>query len=111
MLLERADLLVWLDLARATVMRQVSWRTLRRRTRREALWNGNIEPPLHTFFTNPEHIVRWAWSTRHAAASRVATAAREHPGLVIVRLDSRRSAYRWLAGPLSAAATHAQASR
>ena len=27
---------------------------------RQVLWNGNIEPPLWTVFTDPEHIVRWA---------------------------------------------------
>ena len=36
-LAERADLLVWLDLPRVTVMRQVAARTLSRRLRREVL--------------------------------------------------------------------------
>jgi hypothetical protein len=45
-LAERADLLIWLDLTRGVVMWQVVRRTLRRRLRREVLWNGNIEPPL-----------------------------------------------------------------
>lgn len=46
-LADRADLVVWLDLPRRSVMRQVVTRTVRRRFRREVLWNGNIEPPLH----------------------------------------------------------------
>ena len=45
--------------------RRVVKRTLGRRLRREVLWAGNVEPPLRTFFTDREHIVRWAWSTRH----------------------------------------------
>ena len=48
LLLGRADLLVWLDLTRAAVMRQIVPRTLRRRLRRVELWNGNVEPPLWT---------------------------------------------------------------
>ena len=48
---DRADLMVWLDLPRATVMRQVTARTLRRRLTRQELWNGNVEPPLRTILT------------------------------------------------------------
>ena len=65
---ERADLLVWLDLSRITVMYQIIRRTLRRRLHREVLWNGNIEPPLRTFLTDHQHIVRWAWNTHHKTA-------------------------------------------
>lgn len=32
--------------------------------RREELWNGNVEAPLRTFFTDRGHIVRWAIRTR-----------------------------------------------
>ncbi|GAB1640590.1 AAA family ATPase [Krasilnikovia sp. MM14-A1259] len=99
-LAERADLLVWLDLPRARVMRQVVRRTLVRRLRRQELWQGNIEPPLWTFFTNPEHIVRWAWSTHHQSAAKVVALRRERPDLPIVRLHSRAAAARWLHGPL-----------
>ncbi|MBW8871708.1 MAG: AAA family ATPase, partial [Leifsonia sp.] len=64
-LAERADLLVWLDLpyARVTFPR-VLRRTLSRRLHRTRLWNGNQEPPLRTFFTDPEHIVRWSIASR-----------------------------------------------
>jgi adenylate kinase family enzyme len=41
---QRADMVVWLDLPRRTVMRQVSLRTVRRVLTREELWNGNREP-------------------------------------------------------------------
>lgn len=40
---ERADTVVWLDLPRRTVMRQVIARTLYRVLRRQELWNGNRE--------------------------------------------------------------------
>lgn len=99
-LAERADLLVWLDLPRITVMRQVLQRTLKRRLRRERLWNGNMEPPLWTLFTDSEHIVRWAWSTHHESASRVSALLQERPDLTVVRLRSREEAHGWLHGPL-----------
>lgn len=100
LLAERADLLVWLDLSRATVMRQVVRRTIHRRLRRQVLWNGNIEPSLWTIFTDPEHIVRWAWSTQHRTAHRIAALQADHPELVIVRLQDHRCVRRWVDGAL-----------
>lgn len=41
---KRADTVVWIDLPRRTVMRQVIVRTVRRAVTREELWNGNREP-------------------------------------------------------------------
>lgn len=100
LLAERADLLVWLDLSRITVMCQIIRRTLRRRLHREVLWNGNIEPPLRTFLTDHQHIVRWAWNTHHKTALRVAALQERLPELTIVRLTGRTAVERWLAGPL-----------
>lgn len=105
LLADRADLMVWLDLPRATVMRQVVGRTLRRRLRREPLWNGNLEPPLHTVFTDPEHILRWAWSTHHLSSERMQALQQRRPGLPMVRLLSRNDVDRWLAGPLAEVVT------
>jgi adenylate kinase family enzyme len=99
-LAERADLVIWLDLPRATVMRQVVRRTLKRRLRRERLWNGNVEPPLRTFFTDSEHIVRWAWTTHHESAARVSALLRDRPDRVVVRLRSHHEADGWMHGPL-----------
>ncbi|TQC41614.1 AAA family ATPase [Rhodococcus sp. WS4] len=100
-LADRADLLVWLDLPRATVMRQVTGRTLRRRLRREILWNGNIEPPLHRFLLDPDHIVRWAWNTHHKYPHRIDAIRRRRPDLTIVRLRTRADIERWVDGPLT----------
>ena len=99
-LAERADLLVWLDLPRSLVMRQVVRRTLVRRLRREELWNGNLEPPLWTILTSRDHIVRWAWRTHRQSAERVRSLLPERPGLPVVRLRSRTEIGRWLQGPL-----------
>jgi hypothetical protein len=79
---------------------RVIHRTLRRRLRRERLWNGNVEPALHTFFSDPEHIVRWAISTRHTYRERVPPLEAQHPQLVVVRLRTPREVEAWLAGPL-----------
>jgi hypothetical protein len=87
--------IVWLDLPTAVVMRRVVVRTLRRRLRREVLWNGNTEPPLRAVFTDPDHIVRWAWKTRHATAERVAAVLEERPELVVVRLRTASEVKRW----------------
>ena len=101
LLLERADLLVWLDLPRYVVMQQVVRRTVRRRLRREVLWNGNQEPPFRTIFTDPEHIVRWAWTTHHRTPAHMRIILAERPGFAVVRLRSHREAQAWLGGPLT----------
>jgi len=101
LLAARADLLIWLDLPFGTVtLPRVVARTLRRRLGRQELWNGNIEPPLATFFTDPEHIVRWSIRTRNLYRERIVAVAAEHPDLPIVRLRTTRGVERWLAGPL-----------
>ncbi|SDQ78368.1 hypothetical protein [Quadrisphaera sp. DSM 44207] len=104
LLAERADLLVWLDLPRATVLRQVVRRTLVRRLRRQVLWNGNLEPPLHHFVTDRDHIVRWAWRTHGLIGPRIEALLRQRPDLVIVRLRSRAEVERWTGRVLEPAA-------
>lgn len=81
--------MVWLDLPRATVMRPVVTRTLRRRVRRTPLWNGIVEPPLWPFLTDGEHVVRWAWNTHAKTAVKVEAVAARRPDLPVVRLGSR----------------------
>ena len=97
LLLERAELLVWLDLPTWRTMWQVTRRTVLRRVRRQVLWNGNTEGPLRTFLTDPDHIVRWAWRTRHKYDGLDRQVAQERPGLPVVRLRSHAEARDWLA--------------
>lgn len=101
LLAERADTMVWLDYPRALVMWRVTRRTLQRRFRREVMWNGNVEPPLSTFFTSKEHIVRWAWDTHLKTGQRVTELLRAGTHVNVVRLRSPREANAWLAGPLA----------
>lgn len=95
-LLERATLLVWLDLPVRTQMMQVIARTIRRRITRAELWNGNREGPLLGLLHDREHIIRWAWDTRHLARTRMAVIRTSHPELPVVHLRSRRAMRTWL---------------
>lgn len=90
----RADTVVWLDLPRAQVMRQLVLRTLRRVVLREQLWNGNRESLRDVLARDPERsILRWAW-TRHAP-QRAAYAAQADERWI--RLTSRAEMRRFLA--------------
>lgn len=104
-ILERADTLIWLDLPTTLTLYQLARRTIRRRLRKVELWNGNYEGPLHGFFTDPDHILRWGIRTRNKLRDRVPAVAALHPGLHVVRLVSRRDIERWIshvaAGPVS----------
>lgn len=102
MLAEHADVLVWLDLPFVGVtFPRLLRRTLRRRRCHEVLWNGNVEPPLHTLLTDPAHVVRWAVRHRHKYRDQVPPLKHSYPHLVIVRLTSRREVRQWVAGPLT----------
>lgn len=100
LLAARADLVVWLDLPRALVMRQVLRRTVVRRLRREVLWNDNVEPPMWRMLVDPEHVVRWAWTTYPLVAPRVVELQRRRPDLAVVRLSDGDEVRTWVGGPL-----------
>jgi adenylate kinase family enzyme len=100
LLVERADLLVLLDLPRRVVMTRIVRRTLSRRVRHTELWNGNVEPPLRTIVSDRDHIIRWAWRTHHDHLPRVTRCVERHPTLPVVRLRAPGQIEDWLAGPL-----------
>jgi adenylate kinase family enzyme len=100
----RADLLVWLDLPFPVALARLVRRTVRRSVRREELWNGNREAPLHTFFTDRDHVIRWSVRSRRSYRERIPAVAAARPELPVVRLRSRREVDRWLrdvVGPLA----------
>jgi adenylate kinase family enzyme len=88
----RADTVVWLDLPRPTVMRQVVRRTLRRALTRQELWNGNREPLSNFYKWDPRvNIIRWTWVMYARSVARY-SAAMEDPrygDLEFFRLRSR----------------------
>jgi adenylate kinase family enzyme len=98
----RADTVVWLDLPRRTVMRQVTWRTVRRAVTRQELWNGNREPLVNFLSWVPEEsVISWAWHSHAKYRTRYGAAAADpaNAHLTFIRLTSRRDAARFLADP------------
>jgi len=98
LVMARATLVVWLDYPIWLRMARATRRTVSRSLRRTPLWNGNVEPPLWTFFTDRDHILRWAWSTRHKyddLPAQLADCGRSD--LPVVRLRSQRETEVWLA--------------
>jgi adenylate kinase family enzyme len=97
---QRADTVLWIDLPRRTVMRQLVPRTLRRMSTGEELWNGNTESWRFLFSLDPhESILIWAWTQHRACARRYEAAARDpaHRHLDFIRLPSRAAAARLVA--------------
>jgi adenylate kinase family enzyme len=93
LLWNRADTLVWLDLPRSAVMRQVIRRSLARAITGRELWNGNREG--FRDWLDPGHPIRWAW-TQHARKRRaVPERIAANPHLSVIRLTSSRAARRW----------------
>jgi adenylate kinase family enzyme len=111
-LLEHADTLVWLDHPRHVVMRRVAVRTAVRRVRRQELWNGNVEPPLRTVFTDREHLLRWAWKSHGRTGERVRAVLEGEHGerVTVVRLRGQREVDQWRSGPLRRAAERGEES-
>lgn len=97
LLLERAEMLVWIDVPIRTQMWQLVMRTLRHRFLRQELWNGNREGPLWGVFTERDHVIRWGWRTRNSTAERIPLVVERHPALPVIRVRSRHDLDRWLA--------------
>ena len=98
---ERADAVVWFDLRRATVMRQLLGRTLRRAAGRVELWNGNRERWRNVFSRDPkESVIAWGWHN-HDRYHEQFTAAAGDPRwshLSFHRIRSRRDVRHLLQG-------------
>ncbi|WP_223878346.1 AAA family ATPase [Microbacterium radiodurans] len=91
-----ADTVVWLDLPRTRVLRQVVARTVRRGLRHEELWHGNRERLGNLLRRDPErNIVRWAWTNHPVIRARML--ARIAAGEDIVRLCTRADVDAWIA--------------
>ena len=90
----RADTIVWLDLPRRTVMRQVTARTWQRWAHGERLWNGNRESLRKTLFTT-DSILWWAWTSFQENRDRYHELL---PGVSqqVIHIHSRAELDRWL---------------
>ncbi len=89
----RADTVIWLDLPRPLVMRQIITRTLGRAITRRELWNGNREDWRNMLSLNPQRsVIVWAWTT-HALNRARYLAAQADPAyrhLEFIRARSHR---------------------
>jgi adenylate kinase family enzyme len=74
----RADTVIWLDLPRWRVMRQIIGRTLRRMATGAELWNGNREHWRNLFGPPEDSMILWSW-TRHGMYHDRYLAARADP--------------------------------
>jgi adenylate kinase family enzyme len=92
-IVERAELIVWLDLPLGTKLRRLARRTTRRWLRNEELWNGNRETLKDAFWGRK---ALFPWLLRSHFRQR-----REWPGQLaghpVLRLRTAREADRWLA--------------
>jgi adenylate kinase family enzyme len=97
---DRADTVVWLNLPRHTVMRQLVWRTVKRIVTRQELWDGNYERWENFFSRDPANsILVWAWTHYASDRARYSSAMTDpaHAHLEFIRLTSRRAARRLIA--------------
>jgi adenylate kinase family enzyme len=97
MILERSDTLVWLDLPRLDVMRQLLVRTFIRSWKRQPLWHGNKEDWRHSFASR-DSVLLWAWTSFPQRKQQYAAifADQRWSHLRRIRLRSRAAVDRWL---------------
>jgi adenylate kinase family enzyme len=88
----RATHLVWLDYQRHIIMRRVITRSVGRAWDQRELWSGNRE--RWTTWLDPEHPMRWAWSTWRDVRTQYEAALKEdtYAHLRVLRLRHPREA-------------------
>jgi adenylate kinase family enzyme len=91
----RVDTVVWLDLPRSTVMRQVTVRTFARWLRGEILWGTNRES-LRMSLLSRDSLLWYAWSTHARRRASLEQKLAQVP-FEVIRLRTRREVDRWLA--------------
>jgi adenylate kinase family enzyme len=92
LVLDRAELVVWLDLPLTTKLARLARRTARRWLRKEALWNGNRET-LKGAFWGKEALFAWAVRTHFRHRRRWPRALAGRP---LVRLRTAGEVDAWL---------------
>jgi adenylate kinase family enzyme len=97
LVLERAELLVWLDLPLRTCLRRIWTRTWRRIRTREELWDSKNRETLRGAFFSRDSLFLWTLKAhfRHRREWPARFAAQPH--LEVVRLRTPREVERWLA--------------
>jgi adenylate kinase family enzyme len=97
LIIGRADTLIWLDLPRFEVFRQVLKRTIRRAWTKEPMWHNNRESWRMSFFSR-ESILLWSMQTYSRRRKQYAALFNDPctAHLKKVRFTSRRQVNRWL---------------
>ncbi len=93
LVVEKADLVVWLDPPLATVLRRLGARTVRRVRSGEELWGGNRETWRGAFLSRDSLFV-WALTTHRPRRARYEERLAKYD---LVRLRSERDTEEWLA--------------
>jgi adenylate kinase family enzyme len=93
LVLERADLVVWLDPPLTTVLRRLGSRTVRRVRSGEELWGGNRETWRGTFFSR-NSLFLWVLKTHRPRRARYEERLAKYN---VVRLRSAGETQAWLA--------------
>ena len=84
--LDRADVVVWLDYPRRIVFGRVLRRTAGRLVLRRTLWNGNRERWSAIASRHPEtNILLWSWTNHDVVRRRCADLSAEDPRWLRVR--------------------------
>jgi adenylate kinase family enzyme len=94
LVLERADLVVWLDLPLPTILGRAWRRTLRRIRTQEELWGGNRET-WRSAILSRDSLFLWALRTHRSRRRRYEKRLARYD---IVRLRSPQEAEAWLEG-------------
>lgn len=90
MILERANMVIWLDLPKSVVLRQVFWRSLKRATDGKPILNGNHETFLRWF--GKGHPIQIVWNNfkRKQESFKAQLASPEAAHLKLIQCRSRR---------------------
>ncbi len=90
-----ADTVIWIDLPRLVVMRQIVRRSIQRVWRGEVLWNGNREYLRNLFAWNPnKSVIRWSWTQHAKYVDRYSQAmcSEQYAHITFIRLRSHQEA-------------------
>ncbi|MGW0246118.1 hypothetical protein ACWDYH_05700 [Nocardia goodfellowii] len=94
-----ADTVLWFDLPRPLVLRQIIQRTVIRALTRRELWNGNRERFRDMLSRDPERsVIMWSWTThaRNRTRYQAAQADPAYQHIDFIRLSSHRAAEKFL---------------
>jgi len=97
LILERAELVVWLDLPLHLCLRRIWTRTWRRIRTREELWDAKNRETLRGAFFSRDSLFLWTLKAHFRHRREWPARFEAHPRLEVVRLRTQRDVERWIA--------------